>query len=94
MGAGGRARARAGAGEGEGKRGQRESPGAPLFGAHPNHTMAPMLCGENTTMDLSFRTEHQHEHIKIRKSIRSNHLHVLEDTLRDEQESCLSYAHA
>ena len=67
----------------EGKRGQRESCGAPLSGAHPNHTMAPMLCGENTTRDLSFRPKHQHKRIKIRMSIkvcmsisiRSNNLH-------------------
>ena len=46
---------RGGGGAVEGKRGQRESCGAPLSGAHPNHQMAPILCGENTTMDLSFR---------------------------------------
>ena len=53
----------AGAGAGAGKRWQRESSGAPLSGAHP--------------VDLSFRTEQQHQHIKFKISIRSNHLHAL-----------------
>ena len=34
-------------------------------GAHPNHTMAPILCGKNTTTDLCFRPQHQDERIKM-----------------------------